>query len=222
MPTITCPSRFHQDDLLIKWLAEIVGLEQTEIATATEVPFMRNPRTNEPAGQIDLIIADNQTGNDIWYALEIQAVYFSGEGMKTQFEIIRDYDDPTPPFPNVQRRPDWRSSSAKRLAPQLQIKVPTLRGYLGKTAVAIDLPFFNELGGPTEPDKIKTDPRDGDVIWLIPKLELTDDQYRLVREHYEVLTLDESVNKLLNAVPESAQSVLAAIQSKLRPFVVEG
>ena len=64
-------------------------------------------------------------------------------GMRTEFERLALDADKLPPSPNAVRRPDWRSSSAKRLMPQLQIKAPTLRRWGTKLAVAVDMPFLS-------------------------------------------------------------------------------
>ena len=52
--------------------------------------------------------------------------------MSSQFEILAADEDVVPPYPDHTRRPDWRSSSAKRLMPQLQVKVPTVRRWNSK------------------------------------------------------------------------------------------
>ena len=54
-PVITCPRRFEEDDLLPRWLAEIVGFD--DVFLAREVPFMRSPATGRAAGRIDLVVA---------------------------------------------------------------------------------------------------------------------------------------------------------------------
>ena len=195
-PVTVCPRRFEEDQTLVKWLAEIVGFAPDEAMLAREVPFMRAARSDRAAGKIDLVVARDRNGELTWYGLEIQAVYFSGQGMPSEFEVLRDDGQERPPFPNAVRRPDWRSSSAKRLMPQLQIKVPTLRRWGSKIAVAVDRPFFDAIGGPSpSPSRNLTD---GDIIWLVP--ELLRDQgrdYHLSRDHWEVLTLESSVKSFL-------------------------
>lgn len=140
-PVIVCPSRFGEGELLVRWLAEIVGFDPDEAMVAREVPFMEGTETNKAAGKIDLVVAKKSNGGLAWHGLEIQAVYFSGEGMQSEFESLGDGCS-SPPFPNAIRRPDWRSSSAKRLMPQLQIKAPTLRRWGSKIAVAVDRPVL--------------------------------------------------------------------------------
>jgi len=125
---VTCPRRFDEAGVVLRWLAEIVGFDPAITRIAREVPFMQavaNP--DRAAGRIDLVLA--QTAGDAldWYGLEIQAVYFSGPGMGSEFDRLSHDVQLQPPFPDKVRRPDWRSSSAKRFMPQLQVKVPTLR-----------------------------------------------------------------------------------------------
>ena len=141
-PVIVCPARFEQKKLLVTWLAEIVGIPPKAGMLAREVPFMHGTSTKKPAGKIDLVVASLLNDEIKWYGLEIQAVYFSGRGMQSQFELLRDDSGLKALFPNAIRRPDWRSSSAKRLMPQLQIKVPTLRRWGSKLAVAVDSSVF--------------------------------------------------------------------------------
>ena len=218
-PVTVCPARFDQDQLVIRWLAEIVGFPPDETMVAREIPFMQSVSTDKPAGKIDLVIGRYpQDGELRWYGLEIQAVYFSGPGMNTQFRVLRNDMSALPPYPDKTRRPDWRSSSAKRLMPQLQIKVPTVRRWQAKMAVAVDQQFFASIGGPSvNPTK---DLNDGDIIWLIPELVLDDDtgQYRLQRGHWEVLTLEDSTTKLLAADTISRAAFESALISKLTPL----
>ena len=213
-PVIVCPSRFEEDKLLVRWLAEIVGFEPGEAMVAREVPFMEGTETNKAAGKIDLVVAKSSNGGLAWHGLEIQAVYFSEEGMQSEFESLGN-EQPTPPFPNAIRRPDWRSSSAKRLMPQLQIKAPTLRRWGSKIAVAVDRPFFDAIGGPSPAPS--RDLNDGDVIWLVPELVPDGARNRLVRGHWEVLTLEQSGEKLLAARTVRREAFEQTLRAKLRP-----
>ncbi len=197
-PVVVCPARFEEGQLLVRWLTEIVGFSEGETKIAREVPFMQGTATGRPAGKIDMVVAKTSDGDLDWYGLEIQAVYFSGTGMDSEYLALRDDDCMKPPFPGAVRRPDWRSSSAKRLMPQLQIKVPTMRRWGSKLAVAVDRPFFDSMGGPSgDPSR---DLNDGDIVWMVPELSTgTDGGYTLSRGHWEVLTLEDSSRKLLAA-----------------------
>jgi len=218
-PVAVCPNRFEQDRMLISWLAEIVGFPADGLSAAREVPFMKSPTTEKPAGLIDIVVARDAAGALRWYGLEIQAVYFSGKGMASMFRALRDDFHGMPPFPDSVRRPDWRSSSAKRLMPQLQIKGPTLRRWASKVAVAVDRPFFDSLGGVSPSPTQDLDA--GDVIWMVPELvREADGSIRLHRYHWEVLTLEDSDRKLLAADTISRADFEKTLRAKLVPVTI--
>ena len=206
-PVITCPRRFEEGDLIPRWLGEIVGF--SDVFLAREVPFMRSPVTGRAAGRIDLVVARDNAAT-MWFGLEIQAVYFSGDGMRADFELLLENEEETPPPPTANRRPDWRSSSAKRLMPQLQIKAPTLRRWGTKLAVAVDLPFFQAIGGPK--DEPSRDLDEGDIVWLAPRMTA---DFRLEAHHWEVLSLEASSDKLLSAETVKRGEFEGALRSKL-------
>ncbi|MDE2730705.1 MAG: NotI family restriction endonuclease [Bacteroidota bacterium] len=190
-PVTICPKRLAEADTVPKWLARIAGFR--EVYMAREVPFMKSPITGRPAGRIDLVIAGDREAAS-WFGLEVQAVYFSGSGMRADFEQLLLSDTAEVPQPTANRRPDWRSSSAKRLMPQLQVKGPTMRRWGAKLAVAVDQPFFDAIGGPSR--TASTDLNDGDIIWLVVRVN---PEFRLVPHHWEVLSLEASCEKLISA-----------------------
>ncbi|MCY4459587.1 MAG: NotI family restriction endonuclease [Albidovulum sp.] len=109
------------------------------------------------------------------------------------------------------------SVSAKRLMPQLQIKVPTLRRWGSKIAVAVDRPFFEAIGGPS-PDP-RQDFSDGDVIWMVPELvRQTNGEFALERGHWEVLTLENSEQKLLAAKSIREEDFEDMLREKREPI----
>ena len=154
---------------------------------------MRSPDTGRAAGRINLVISCDEQAST-WFGLEIQAVYFSGKAMEPDFRRLLKSEDIDPPQPTERQRPDWRSSSAKRLMPQLQVKAPTLRRWGTKLAVAMDYPFFDAIGGPSPIPS--TDLNDGGITWLVPRM---DANRCLTRGHWEVLSLEASSDKLLAA-----------------------
>ena len=151
--------------------------------------------------------------------LEIQAVYMSGNSIQSQFEILENDDQETPPYPDENRRPDWRSSSAKRLMPQLRTKVPVIRQWGNKVSIALDSQFFQHLGGPSPEGQ--TQITEGDIIWMIPTMRLGDDErYHLDRGHYEVLVLAETEKKLLSADNITKAEFEESLKKKLTPLAL--
>jgi len=216
---VTCPKRFEHNGVVLRWLVDILRLDPTTVRIAREVPFMANIRTGTPAGRIDLVLVEEGDRVLKWHGLEVQAVYFSGLGMETEFLTLASHSGAFPPFPQAVRRPDWRSSSAKRLLPQLQIKGPTLRRWGAKLAVCVDAPFFESIGGASpEP---RRDIHSGDIVWMVPEL-LQDNgkSWQLRRGHWEVLTLEETAVKLRAARTIPRSEFEAALLTRLREFPV--
>lgn len=70
------------------------------------------------------------------------------------------------------------------------------------------------IGGPS-PNPSR-DLNDGDVIWLVPELAPDGERNRLVRGHWEVLTLEQSGEKLLAARTVRRESFEQTLRAKLR------
>ena len=205
---ITCPYRFHESLEIFKWVGETI-LGDCDPILVSEVGFLEaSPSTDsnggDDVGRIDMVLVNSQTheGSPMdWVALEIQAVYFSGNAMKGEFEAYSDNSVDWVIFPAGRRRPDYRSSGPKRLMPQLQIKVPTLRRWGKKMAVVVDRAFFDSIG---EMDNV-AHISNADIAWFIVKLEEVEgeNRTRLVRDEVRFTTLERSVEGLTGgkAVP---------------------
>jgi hypothetical protein len=139
-PVITCPIRFREDWIITDDAASFFFREGTTRSSLTEVRL--NDLHGKSAGNIDVVlVAYDENGKVCDFgALEIQAVYISGN-VRDPFEHFMK--DPRgrasmdwsnePNYP----RPDYLSSSRKRLAPQLLFKGGILNAWGKKTAVAL-------------------------------------------------------------------------------------
>ena len=211
---VLCPRRFEQDMSIFQWVGEtILGTSTPEIVT--EIGFLRAEDTNAFVGRIDMILANQGAGPGQlnWCALEIQAVYFSGPSMREEFRRIRADEHESPPFPGRIRRPDYRSSGPKRLMPQLQIKVPTLRRWGKKMAVVVDRDFFESLGDMEEVDDLSS----GDIAWFTVTFEEDDTgrHFRLVRDTVHVTTLERAIEGLTGGSPVALGEFENSIRAKL-------
>lgn len=133
---ITCPVRFRQDWLIADHAADFFFPPGTYWTTLTEVRL--KDAEGGSAGNIDVVLcAYDEKGRVFDFgALEIQAVYISGNvrnpfahfmsdpGSRADMDWTQEANYP---------RPDYLSSSRKRLAPQLLFK----GGYLARMAKEI-------------------------------------------------------------------------------------
>lgn len=190
----TCPSRFLQSTAQGKSIFSTISEKMLDIPNATlvkETPFLRkiddSQRTpdlqkdleaeakeeKKKAGRIDWILVDPKTidaGELEWCAVETQALYFSGQKMRMEFDAYAHAAGPVL-FPVGKRRPDYRSSGPKRLWPQLDVKVPVLRNWKKKVAIVVDKFFFKNMNALADPFPRMRDERDkrenADVAWFI-------------------------------------------------------
>lgn len=167
----------------------------------------------EDVGRIDnILVAPEETERLEWCALEIQAVYFSGSGMGSEYARLREGDEAGIPFPVGQRRPDFRSSGPKRLMPQLQIKVPTLRRWGKKMAVVVDEAFFRAMG---RMDTVN-DVSNCDVAWFVMKYQEKDGGIALLPHEVHLTTLERAVEGLTCGEPVSLSEFEKRILAKIK------
>lgn len=159
-------------------------------------------------------MASAKKGRLEWCAVEIQAVYFSGAAISRDFPAVRAHSGPGVPMPGGRRRPDFRSSGPKRLMPQLQIKVPTLRRWGKKMAVVVDRPFFDALG---DMDDVK-DVSNGDIIWFVVSFDSRPETARpgVTVDEVRCTTLERAVEGLTAGEPSTLADFENKIRSKLK------
>lgn len=169
---ITCPIRFREDWLIADDAAEFSFDEGISWTSLTEVRLAE--ASGKSAGNIDVVlVAYDKCGKVFDFgSLEIQAVYISGN-VRDPFahymsNCKRNASMDWTSQPNYPR-PDFLSSSRKRLAPQLLFKGGILNSWNKKMAVALDSHFFNTLPPLQEVEKSKAE-----VAWLVYDLVADD------------------------------------------------
>ena len=217
---VTCPYRFHEGREVFTWVGETI-LGDPEPLLVGEVGFLEagastDSKGGDDVGRIDMVLVSSQTRKDApmnWAALEIQAVYFSGSAMRSEFEAFNEIATDGVPFPSGRRRPDYRSSGPKRLMPQLQIKVPTLRRWGKKMAVIVDRPFFDSIG---EMDDV-ADISNADIAWFIVRFDEVagEPRTRIVRDDVRYTTLERSVEGLTGGKPVPLREFESRISHKI-------
>lgn len=164
-PVITCPIRFREEWIIADDAASFFFDESATWSSLTEVRL--NDANGKSAGNIDVVLVayDEQGQVYDFGALEIQAVYISGN-VRDPFEhYMRD------PRARAQMdwsnetnypRPDYLSSSQKRLAPQLLCRSEIFHRWGKKIAVALNRGFFNTLPRLHEVSK-----GEADIAWMV-------------------------------------------------------
>jgi len=212
---ITCPARFRQDWLIAEDAAAFFFPEGISWTSLTEVRL--SDKNGETAGNIDVVLVSYDSNGKItdFGALEIQAVYISGN-VRRPFEHYMqnpaersnmDWRKETN-FP----RPDYLSSSRKRLVPQLLYKGGILNAWKKKIAVALDEGFFATL-----PELKEADPKQADIVWLVYKLTHNEEKniYSLERVKAVYTLFNESLNQIARPEVGSPDIFIEKLQEKL-------
>ncbi len=212
---ITCPVRFRQDWRIATDAAEFFFPPEAAWTALTEVQL--NDRAGKSAGNIDVVlISYDKVGRVLDYgALEVQAVYISGN-VRTPFENYME--DPPTRFDMDWRRqrnyprPDYLSSSRKRLAPQLIFKGGILNTWQRKMAVALHRGFYNTLPKLEEVDKA-----DADMAWLIYDMQhdATNNRYNLVRHKIIYTQFEAALLKITRSEAGDEGVFVGQLQTQL-------
>ena len=111
-------------------------------------------------------------------------------------------------------RPDYLSSSRKRLAPQLLFKGGILKAWNKKTAVALNKGFYETL------PKLKGIPKEeADIAWFVYDLKLEDDRgekkYKLHKIDEIFTEFESSLIKITTSMPGKLEDFIKLLQNKL-------
>lgn len=218
-PVITCPIRFRQDWIIADHAAAFFFEEETRWTSLTEVRL--NDAHGKAAGSIDVVlVAYDDRGKVIDFgALEIQAVYISGN-VREPFEYYmgdprsRDSMDwsKEPNYP----RPDYLSSSRKRLVPQLVYKGGILHSWGKKIAVALNRSFFATLPTLTQVPASKAN-----IAWLIYDLTVPAEEghgagrYVLTKVEEIYTEFEPALLSITTPLPGRVEDFIKLLQEKL-------
>lgn len=213
-PVITCPIRFREDWLITDDAASFFFDEKTAWTSLTEVRL--NDAYGKSAGNIDVVLVayDEQGKVCDFGALEVQAVYISGNVREPFSYYMKDPKTRAgmdwanePNYP----RPDYLSSSRKRLAPQLLFKGGILNNWGKKSAVALNKGFFDTL-----PPLKRVPKSDADVAWLVYDLELVGEEGTGAYPRFSLLKVEEVFTEFESAL----LSITTASPGRLEDFTM--
>lgn len=214
-PAITCPIRFREDWLIADDAADFFFPEGTSWTSLTEVRLA--DLNGKSAGNIDVVlVAYNNEGKVTDFgSLEIQAVYISGNVRDPFAHYMKDCNanahmdwTDQPNYP----RPDFLSSSRKRLAPQLMFKGGILHAWKKKMAVALDSQFFNTL-----PDLEEVKKSNAEVAWFVYDLIPSDNstKYNLSKNKVVYTKFSESLNAITRPKIGKVENFMKIRQAKV-------
>jgi hypothetical protein len=157
-PVVICPIRFREDWTII---SDAAGFIFDKKDTWTHVGEVRlNDKHGKSAGNIDYVLVsyDNKGRVLNFGSLEVQSVYISGN-LTGPFTAYLENPSPTFTWTNAFKypKPDYLSSSRKRLIPQIIAKGSILRQWNKKQAVALQTSFYNTLPALPEVGKEQSD-----------------------------------------------------------------
>ncbi|MDQ6708385.1 MAG: hypothetical protein M3Z85_20695 [Acidobacteriota bacterium] len=215
----TCPNRFLENATIFQWIGEVI-LNSASPLVVREIEFLEVAGGIEEEareiGYIDHVLVHPSRNPLDWCALEIQAVYFSGASMGKDFTALQNSEELLP-FPFANRHPDYRSSGPKRLMPQLQIKVPSLRRWGKKMAVVVDEDFFAALGAMDDVSDISN----ADIAWFVVRFDETESGFVLSRAFHRFTTLERAVEGLTGGHPVSLGRFEERLHRRLDRFYPE-
>lgn len=182
-PVIICPVRFREDWLILNVAAEYFFPKDAKWTSLGEVRL--DDAEGNSVGNVDYILVSyDNYGRIIDFAsLEVQAVYISGN-ITGPFNSFTD--DPSPDFEWSRAvtlpRPDYLSSSKKRLVPQLIAKGKIFNEWGKKQGVVLQNAFYKTL---TSFPISKRD--ESDLAWFIYYLERNEQVDQFVLRHEQTV-----------------------------------
>lgn len=212
---VTCPVRFRQAWIIAEDAASFFFRPGTKWTTLGEIRL--EDRNRKVAGNVDVVVVSYDEHGKItdFGALEVQAVYVSGN-VRNPFEHYikapssnRSMDwDGRPNYP----RPDYLSSSRKRLAPELMFKGGILKAWGKKIAVALDRGFYETLPALEEVAKAKAD-----IAWMIYDLkrEASANSYVLTRHKTVYTEFGASLDRITTSSPGDLSDFVSRLQDKV-------
>lgn len=214
-PVITCPVRFREEWLVTDDAADFFFPEGTNWTSLTEARLV--DFYGKSAGNIDIVLVAYGKDGKVYDfgSLEIQAVYISGN-VRDPFAHYMSHCKANASMnwtnqPNYPR-PDFLSSSRKRLAPQLMFKGEILHAWKKKMAVALDSSFFNTL-----PDLEEVSKSEAEVAWLVFDLvpNKTASRYTLKRTKVVYTKFTEALNTITRPKVGNIQDFMKLLQEKV-------
>jgi hypothetical protein len=210
---ITCPIRFREEWLIVENAAKFFFNEKSEWTSLTEVKLL--DRNGESAGNVDLVLVSYDDKGQLtdFASLEVQGVYISGnlrnpfdayiKKPSNKFHWHKGYNYP---------KPDYLSSSRKRLIPQMLYKGGIFKTWNKKQAVALQKSFFDTL------PKLPTVKKErAEIAWFLYNLILNKNtkQYNLTLVDTIYTEFKPALLRVTTPKPGNVSDFINVLQDKL-------
>lgn len=212
-PVITCPTRFREDWLIIENATKFAFDETTKWTSLSEIKLL--DKNGQSAGNIDFVlVAYNDKGQLIDFAsLEVQGVYISGN-LRNPFDSY--INKPTCKFSWTtgynSPKPDYLSSSRKRLIPQMLYKGGIFHTWKKKQTVALQKSFFDTL-----PNLPKVSKEKADIAWFLYDLVFDKDtkSYNLTLVETVYTEFETALFRVTTPEPGKLEDFINILQDRL-------
>jgi len=214
-PVITCPVRFRQSWVIAEKAARFCFEKSASWTSIAEVRL--TDKNGKSAGNIDLVLVayDDRGHVTDFCSLEIQAVYISGN-IRSPFDYYMGSPNTRkgmiwkrkPNYP----KPDFLSSSRKRLIPQVLYKGGILKAWGKKQTVALQKSFFETL-----PEIPQVNAEQADIAWFLYDLKKDSkaNLFNLVEEEVVYTKFGPALDTIITPKPGRVEEFIQILQSKL-------
>lgn len=207
--------RFKEDFLIT---AEAARFFFPPEARWVALPEIRVKDANgKAAGNVDMMLVAHDDDGFVtdFGALEIQSVYISGNVRRPFRKYAADLSATTLDWAGAKEypRPDYLSSSRKRLAPQLIYKGGIFKAWRKKTAVVTDRKFFATL-----PELVEVDVARADLAWLVYDLIRDDGPNTFNLTHHRTIYTEfaPALDTITKTEAGPVEDFIKVLQKKLK------
>ncbi|MDA3904831.1 MAG: NotI family restriction endonuclease [Bacteroidales bacterium] len=210
---ITCPTRFREDWIIVENAAQFAFGSKTKWTSISETKLV--DKNGQSAGNIDFVlVAYNDKGELIdFVSLEVQGVYISGN-LRNPFEAYLQSPSKDFKWPSGYNypKPDYLSSSRKRLIPQMLYKGGIFQMWKKKQAVSMQKSFFDTL--PSLPTTSKSK---ADIAWFLYDLVFDKNTkgYSLKLVDTVYTEFEPALLRVTTPEPSNISDFIDILQSKL-------
>ena len=217
-PTIVCPVRFRQDWLITVDAARFFFPTDAKWTSLTEMRL--NDKNGKSAGNIDIVLVSYDDVGRItdFGSVEVQGVYISGNLTKPFKQFMQDPDSRRDMDWTGQKnypRPDYLSSSRKRLAPQMIYKGGILKAWGKKQVVVVHKNFYATLPE-LKPVEAGNEAK-ADLAWHLYYLQhdTSVDRYKLALERIVYTMFEPALEQITKAEAGPIETFIGKLQEKL-------